>query len=238
MRSDVMSESTLREIRREIRERSDPEKADHVKRYFREPIETYGVSSSDIKEIAKRHYTPLKKELKTVIEVADSLIKSRNLDEASVGIRLMQRMARSLDKENFELLDGWVDHLPNWANTDGLSIWVISPMVKRDPNLVERLIGWTASSNRWRRRAAAVSLVPTARGGEMLEEAFTIADRMMEDDDDMVQKGVGWLLKEASKKNPEEVRSYLLKWRDKASALVLRYASEKLPKDRRVLKTR
>jgi 3-methyladenine DNA glycosylase AlkD len=72
----------------------------------------------------------------------------------------------------------------------------------------------------------------------MLEEAFTIADRMMEDDDDMVQKGVGWLLKEASKKNPEEVRGYLLKWRDKASALVLRYASEKLPKDRRVLKTR
>jgi len=72
----------------------------------------------------------------------------------------------------------------------------------------------------------------------MIEEAFTIADRLMEDDDDMVQKGVGWLLKEASKKNPEEVRSYLLNWRDRASALVLRYASEKLPKDRRVLKTR
>ena len=72
----------------------------------------------------------------------------------------------------------------------------------------------------------------------MLEEAFTVADRLMEDDDDMVQKGVGWLLKEASKKNPEEVRSYLLNWRDRTSALVLRYASEKLPKDIRVLKTR
>ena len=233
-----MSESTLEEIRREIRGRSNPEKADQMKRYFREPIETYGLSALDVKEIAKRHYTPLKKDLKTAIEVADSLIKSRNLDEASVGIRLMQRMARNLDTEHFELLDGWVDHLTNWANTDGLSTWVISPIVKHDPKLVERLISWTASSNRWRRRAAAVSLVPIARRGEMLEEAFTIADRMMEDDDDMVQKGVGWLLKEASKKNPEEVRSYLLNWRDRTSALVLRYASEKLPKDRRVLKSR
>jgi len=233
-----MSESTLEEIRREIRGRSNPEKADQMKRYFREPIETYGLSALDVKVIARRHHTPLKGDLQTAIEVADSLIKSSNLDEASVGIRLMQRMARNLDTEHFELLDGWVDHLTNWANTDGLSTWVISPIVKRDPKLVERLIVWTASGNRWRRRAAAVSLVPIARRGEMLEEAFTIADRMMEDDDDMVQKGVGWLLKEASKKNPEEVRSYLLNWRDRTSALVLRYASEKIPKDRRVLKSR
>ncbi|HIH89089.1 TPA: DNA alkylation repair protein, partial [Candidatus Bathyarchaeota archaeon] len=65
---------------------------------------------------------------------------------------------------------------------------------------------------------------------------FRIADRLMEDRDDMVQKGVGWLLKEASKKHPNEVREYLIKWRPKTSGLVLRYASEKLPLDKRVLK--
>jgi 3-methyladenine DNA glycosylase AlkD len=72
----------------------------------------------------------------------------------------------------------------------------------------------------------------------MLEEAFRIADRLMTDEDDMVQKGVGWLLKEASRRHPEEVREYLLRWRDRASALVLRYASEKLPEEKRVLKTK
>jgi 3-methyladenine DNA glycosylase AlkD len=54
----------------------------------------------------------------------------------------------------------------------------------------------------------------------------------------MVQKGVGWMLKEASKRHPEEVRTYLLRWREKSPALILRYASEKLPKDLRVLKTK
>ncbi len=37
---------------------------------------------------------------------------------------------------------------------------------------------------------------------------------------------------------PQEIRDYLLKWREEASALVLRYASEKLPKEMRVLKTK
>jgi 3-methyladenine DNA glycosylase AlkD len=113
---------------------------------------------------------------------------------------------------------------------------LISETVRKDPKLVERLLDWTNSENRWRRRAAVVSLVPIARKGEMLNDVFRLADRLMEDPDDMVQKGVGWLLKEASKRHPEEVREYLLRWRLKTSALVLRYASEKLPSDKRVLK--
>ena len=83
-----------------------------------------------------------------------------------------------------------------------------------------------------------MSLVPIARRGGMLAEAFSIADRLMEDEDDMVRKGVGWLLKEASKEHPDEVRGYLLHWRERASALVLRYASEKLPREKRVYKTK
>jgi 3-methyladenine DNA glycosylase AlkD len=65
-----------------------------------------------------------------------------------------------------------------------------------------------------------------------------IADRLMADGDDMVQKGVGWLLKEASREHPEEIRKYLLRWREKASSLTLRYASKKLPRGMRFLKTR
>jgi 3-methyladenine DNA glycosylase AlkD len=109
--------------------------------------------------------------------------------------------------------------------------------VERDPGALERLRGWATSPNRWRRRAAAVSLVPAARRGAMLHKALGLADLLMEDRDDMVQKGVGWMLKEASKPHPREVREYLLAWRDRASALVLRYASEKLPPGQRVLKT-
>ena len=190
------------------------------------------------KELAKKYYPRVKGDLKKAIEVAQELIASKTLDEAQVGIRILDRMRRHLTPRHFDTLDAWVDHLTNWANTDGLSTWLIAETIKKDPSLHRRLLEWTTSENRWRRRAAAVSLVPITRKGDMLEEALAIADRLMTDGDDMVQKGVGWLLKEASKEHPDEVREYLLKWRAEAPALILRYASEKLPKDRRVLKTK
>jgi 3-methyladenine DNA glycosylase AlkD len=155
-----------------------------------------------------------------------------------VGIRILGRMRCHLTPAHFDTLDAWVDHVTNWANTDSLSTWLIAETIRKDPTLHMRLLQWTTSENRWRRRAAAVSLVPIARNGDMLEEALAIADRLMTDGDDMVQKGVGWLLKEASKEHPDEIRELLLRWREETPALTLRYASEKLPKDKRVLKTK
>jgi 3-methyladenine DNA glycosylase AlkD len=233
-----MSGSIVEEIRLEIRNRASPERAERARGYFKEPIEVHGLSAPQEKEIARQFYPKVRGDLPLALDVAGELIESRVLEEASVGIRLLRRMTRLFTPEIFDVFDCWVDHLTNWANTDGLGTWLISETVRLDPSLVERILQWTGSENRWRRRAAAVSLVPIARRGEMLGEAFEIADRLMADGDDMVQKGVGWLLKEASKEHPDEVREYLLRWREEASALVLRYASEKLPKDKRVLKTK
>ena len=232
-----MSASIVEEIRAELRRRANPEGVEKAKRFFREPIEVYGLSTPQEMEIVKRLYPRVKGDLPLALEVAGELVESRVLEEASIGVRLLRPMTRLFTPELFEVFDGWVDHLTNWANTDGLSIWLISETVRLEPGLTERLLRWTESENRWRRRAAAVSLVPIARKGEMLDEVFEVADRLMADGDDMVQKGVGWLLKEASREHPDEVREYLLRWRERTSALVLRYASEKLPKGKRVLKT-
>ena len=233
-----MSVELVAEIKAEISRRADPEAAEKSKRYFREPIECLGLSSRGVDEVAKMFYPRVKGSPNLALEVAGALVMTRVLDHASVGIRLMRRMKRRFTPEYFDVFDGWVDHLTNWANTDGLGTWLISETVRLDPSHVGRLLEWTGSENRWRRRAAAVSLVPIARKGMMFDEALAIADRLMTDGDDMVQKGVGWLLKEASKEHPAEVRSYLLRWRVEAPALVLRYASEKLPADMRVLKTK
>jgi 3-methyladenine DNA glycosylase AlkD len=45
----------------------------------------------------------------------------------------------------------------------------------------------------------------------------------------VVQKGVGWLLREAGKKHPNEIAEFLLRWRDKTAPLILQTATEKLP---------
>jgi 3-methyladenine DNA glycosylase AlkD len=233
-----MSAEIVSEIRVEIMREAEPDFAKRLKQYFKEPIKTHGLRAPQQKEIARKYYHRVKKDMPTAIQVTQSLMETQVLDEASVGIMILRRMNRHLTPAHFDTVGSWVDLLTNWANTDGLSAWIIADIVKKDPSLTDRLLEWTSSDNRWRRRAAAVSLIPIARRGAMLDQVFRIADRLMTDSDDMVRKGVGWLLKEASKEHPQEIRDYLLKWREEASALVLRYASEKLPKEMRVLKTK
>ena len=75
-----------------------------------------------------------------------------------MGIRILSRMRRYLTPAHFEILDAWVDHLTNWANTDGLATWLIAETIRKDPALYHRLLDWTSSENRWRRRAASTTL--------------------------------------------------------------------------------
>ena len=55
---------------------------------------------------------------------------------------------------------------------------------------------------------------------------------LLPSDDDMVQKGSGWLLREAAKANPEQTVAYLMTIRDRTPRLVLRTACETLPRPR------
>jgi 3-methyladenine DNA glycosylase AlkD len=224
------------EIVAETRRHYDGERAAASKRYFREPIEAWGLPMPKCKEIADRFYSKVKGNLPLAIEVAGELHRQRVIELPIIGDYMLKRMRRHITPAHFDTFDLWVDSLTNWATTDTLCTGIIYEAVRKDPRLVERLIEWAGSKNRWRRRAAAVTLVPIARKGDILDDVFRVADRLMEDPDDMAQKGVGWLLKEASKKHPIEVRKYLVRWRPKTTSLILRYASEKLPMDKRVLK--
>jgi 3-methyladenine DNA glycosylase AlkD len=225
-------------VQSEIEKRSDPQRRDDLLRYFKEPIKTYGLTQGQGKEVADLIYPSVKGDLSKALMLTEELLASGYLDHDSVGLKLMNRFRKKIRAEHFPIFDRWVDYLNNWASTDGLTTHLISECIKDDPSLVEDLIKWTGSQNRWRRRAAAVTMVPIARKGDMFEDVIRIADRLMSDSDDMVQKGVGWMLKEASHKHPQKIHDYLIKWKPKTAALTLRYASEKLPADLKVFKTK
>jgi 3-methyladenine DNA glycosylase AlkD len=81
------------------------------------------------------------------------------------------------------------------------------------------------------RRASAVSLIVPAKHGRFLKESIEIADLLLTDTDDMVQKGYGWLLKEASRKHTDEVFAYVMKNKRQMPRTALRYAIELMPKE-------
>jgi 3-methyladenine DNA glycosylase AlkD len=79
------------------------------------------------------------------------------------------------------------------------------------------------------RRASAVTLIIPARKGKFLKEILQIADILLLDKDDLVQKGYGWMLKAASEANQKEIFNYVIKNKSIMPRTALRYAIEKMP---------
>jgi 3-methyladenine DNA glycosylase AlkD len=139
-----------------------------------------------------------------------------------------------LGTAHYAVFDRWVGYCTNWAITDTLCGKLIGPVMRDHGPPLPRLLRWTKSRGRWRRRGAAVCLIPSVRRGLHHDAAFEVADRLMLDEDDMVRKGVGWLLKVTADADRHRVIAYLLQWKDRTARLVLRYACEKMtPAQRR-----
>ncbi len=210
--------------------------------FFKEPVKPYGVRTPQVREFARLAYRELK--LWPVAErdrFVTELWKSGMLEEGVLVTHVYRRFAKSCNEREFAMFEQWLDHhVTNWSNCDGVSTWLIAACIANcianRPGLADRLARWTKSKNRWKRRAAAVSLVYEAKRGRNTKTIFHICGLLLTDADDMVQKGVGWLLKETYPKKPVEVRQFLDGWRTRAPRLVLRLAAEKMTeKDKRWL---
>ena len=101
--------------------------------------------------------------------------------------------------------------------------------IQKYPEYIAELKRWARSENRWVKRASAVSLIIPARKGKFLEDIFQIADILLMDRDDMVQKGYGWMLKVASQAHQEEVFDFIMRHKAVMPRTAFRYAIEKMP---------
>ncbi len=212
-----------------------------VQRFFREPVESYGVATPLLRRRAAEVARSVQKEggLPLALEVGDLLYALGQLEETVFAQEILRRFRREFDRSAFRRFDAWLGRINNWASCDGLSIYLAGDYIVRHGVPIGELMRWARSRNRWRQRAAAVSLIPAARRGLFPDAVFRVADRLLPIRDDMVEKGVGWLLKDATKaaSNVKPVIAYLSRNRRRASRLALRYACERLSRaqKRRVL---
>lgn len=217
-------------VRAELRAAVDEEFRRGQYRFFKEEVKNYGVRGDEVKRIASELYRRVKPWSATDrFKLCDALWQNGTLEEGVVAIYLCRRFQREYGAAEFKLFARWIDrYVHNWAHTDGVSSWLLAASIANAPELIEQLPAWTASRNRWKRRAAAVALLQEGKKGRHTESIFQIAALLMEDPDDMVQKGVGWLLKETYPKRPRETVTFLTQWKDRTTRLVLRYAAEKM----------
>jgi len=219
------------QIRQALKDGGSAEHATGVQWFFKEEIQSHGWYTADLrravrrcrKEILREHEFPF------LVRVADQLFSGPVLEERVAAIFLLENLTAKCGDAEFGLFESWLDRISSWADHDGLVHYLIAPMVAAKPARTKAVFSWAKSPNRWHRRAACVALIRGARAKMFFPQIVQLSDSLLGDKDDMVQKGLGWLLRETAKFDARHTVPYLMKIRGRAPRLVLRTACETLP---------
>jgi 3-methyladenine DNA glycosylase AlkD len=218
-------------IRKELKEHADPEIQRNTRRFFKEKIVCYGIRTAVVTAIAKTYWKEVRSRDKPeIFGLCEDLYSSGMMEEAFIVANWVPNLADQFEPGDIAVFRRWIDTwITNWATCDSFCNHAVGDFIEKYPGSVDELKRWTLSENRWVRRAAAVSLIVPAKHGKFLNDAIEIATLLLDDNDDMVQKGYGWLLKEAGRKHLDEVFAFVMKNRGQMPRTALRYAIELMP---------
>ena len=227
----------IRIIQDELDQNSEKDTRVSFCRFFKDDVKCHGVKTAFVKKMAKKYYESVKqKDKREIFSLCEQLLKSDYCEEAFIAFDWAYRVRKKYESDDFKMFEYWIGtYVNNWAKCDTLCNHSMGYFIEQFPQYINELKCWTKSGNRWLRRASAVTLILPARKGKFLEDIFQISDKLLKDDDDLVQKGYGWMLKEASRIHQREVFDYVMKNKKDMPRTALRYSIEKLPKNMRIL---
>jgi 3-methyladenine DNA glycosylase AlkD len=231
MPSKIKPSEVAAEIRRMLRAGGSAEHAAGAQRFFKEEIKSYGWRTANLRRAVRgwRREILRENDFKFLVNVADHLFSGLVNEEKNAAVFLLEEMDTQCGEGEFKLFESWLDRISNWSDHDGLVHYLVAPMVAAKPARASNVFRWAKSPNRWHRRAACVALIRGARKKMFFPEIVRLSNLLLADEDDMVQKGLGWLLREAAKYDAKRTVTYLMKIRGHAPRLVLRTACETLP---------
>jgi 3-methyladenine DNA glycosylase AlkD len=202
-------------------------------RYFKESVHTYGVKSAMVATIGKKHFKSVSHLSKNeIFDLCEELWKSNMMEECFIACHWSNNMHNKFEPADIKVFEHWINsYVTNWATCDTLCNHTVGEFFMKYPNFISVLNNWAISKNLWMRRASAVSLIIPARKGLFLKDIFGLAEILLTDSEDMVQKGYGWMLKAASEVYRDNIFSFVMNHKVHMPRTALRYAIEKMPEE-------
>lgn len=228
-------------LREELKKNADEKTRLSSQRFFKEEIKVYGIKSAQVNKISKEIFKSIKSRSNKnedklfIFNLAENLWQSGYLEESFIVCNWVFGARKEFLPEDFKVFESWISkYISNWASCDAFCNHTVGEFIEMYPEFIAKLKVFAKSDNPWLRRAAAVSLIIPAKKGKFLDDIFEIAEILLLDAEDLVQKGYGWLLKVASQSQQKEVFDFVIKHKAIMPRTALRYAIEKMPKELKV----
>jgi 3-methyladenine DNA glycosylase AlkD len=183
-----------------------------------------------VRKVGREQFQLVKKFSKDeVLDICEELLKSGTWQEGVIAYQWAFQIRRQYEMSDFKRFEYWLDqYVADWGSCDDFCTHAFGHLIYVFPEHVPSVKTWILSADRWFRRGAAVVMIYGIRREQGFRASFEIADQLLMDEDDLVQKGYGWMLKEISNTDPIQVFNFVMERKAFMPRTSLRYAIEKL----------
>ncbi len=220
---------TALQVIRALKAHASPKKARGSERFFKTGPGEYGegdvfwgVTMPETRAVVKRFLGLSLGEIR-------QLIRSRVHEQRMAGLLLLISRYKDDSDQTYEEYLKSLRYINNWDLVDVtcehvVGVWCLSK------NDIRPLLRLARSKNLWERRIAIISTFAFLKQGDD-KPTYSLADILLFDEEDLMHKAVGWMLREAGKRVDEShLRKYLDKHALTMPRTTLRYAIERMPK--------
>ena len=224
----------LNQIKGDLLQLSNPEKAKNLSRYFQTGKGQYGegdvflgIPVPEQRRIAKRY---LNLPLDDIQELLSSEIHEHRLTALLILVSKYGKADNPGKEEIFNFYLKNTENINNWDLVDLTAPKIVGDyLFNKDASILFKL---AKSNNLWERRIAVLSTFRFIDNNNF-EDALSIAKLLLHDKHDLIHKAVGWMLREIGKRDQEIEEQFLSKHRMQMSRTMLRYAIEKFEENKR-----
>lgn len=227
---------TAAQFVKKLKTYSSPAEVEKIQRYFKTGEGEYGAGDKFIGVRMGQLFALAKEFIDLPLAEIEKLLENPIHEARAGGLSIMGKQARSKKttearrKELFDLYMRRHDRVNNWDLVDLGALYVVGPYLVDKPRDI--LYKLARSKNIWERRTAIVGTGQLIRNGDV-DDTFKIAELLLSDDQDLIHKATGWMLRAAGDSDRKKLLSFLDHHAATMPRTLLRYSIEKLDKKQR-----
>lgn len=233
-RNSRPSPRTRAQLVRDLAALADPIRAAGVAKYFKSGVGEYGEGDKFLGiPVPVQRKVSLQYRALSLPDLALLLASPTHEHRLAALEILVAQYERGAESNRKKIVAFYLQHtqgINNWDLVDASAPYILGEHLKTRPRRL--LVRLAKSKSVWKRRMAIVSTLTLIRNGET-GDAFQIAEMLLSDPHDLIQKAVGWALRETGKVSKSDLLEFLSKHYASISRTTLRYAIERFPPQQR-----
>ena len=210
-------------VEAELRRLGTAKRASGSKKYLKSELDFLGATVGDIRRVVgvlNKERSDLTRG--AVIELARALWNPPVFELRLAAVMLLQKRVGRLGAGDLEVVEELIRDSKTWALVDPLAVDVAGPILLSDLAAGATIERWAHDSDFWVRRSALLAHLNGLRAGGELEPFGGYADEMLEEKEFFIRKAIGWVLREAGKRRPQDVAAWLGPRTHRASGVTMR----------------